>query len=270
MLHDKDGVIKYFYWDFGDGEYGSGAYHAYKYPGKYPVTLKVTDDDGDIGVATIYITILVKPCDVSAPVYGSLGSCPYKLADGDYCVPNCNYGYKVEGQFYCNNSKLTSEAKCVAQACKVDSPAYGGLGMCPAYLPHGKSCVPTCDYGYGVQGKFYCDNGKLTSEAKCVVQTCKVDAPAYGGLGMCPAYLPHGKDCVPTCDYGYEVQGKFSCDYGKRPAKPSALSRLARWMPLPTALSECAPFICPMAKIASPRATTATKCKASSPATTAN
>ena len=52
---DADGDILDFAWDFGDGSSGTGAQvtHAYASPGKYIVTLTVTDDHGAAGVGAV-------------------------------------------------------------------------------------------------------------------------------------------------------------------------------------------------------------------------
>ncbi|UCC82922.1 MAG: PKD domain-containing protein [Gemmatimonadota bacterium] len=56
---DPDGSIVSFFWDFGDGETGSGATpeHSYADDGVYMVTLTVTDDDGQSNSATAAATI---------------------------------------------------------------------------------------------------------------------------------------------------------------------------------------------------------------------
>jgi PKD repeat protein len=57
--YDVDGVIISYDWDFGDGETGSGIYltHTYQGPGRYDVTLEVTDDDGKKFSKSIQIII---------------------------------------------------------------------------------------------------------------------------------------------------------------------------------------------------------------------
>jgi PKD repeat protein len=51
---DVDGTIVTYDWDFGDGPHGSGATTSHVYPtgGTYPVTLTVTDNDGDVTSTT--------------------------------------------------------------------------------------------------------------------------------------------------------------------------------------------------------------------------
>ncbi|UCE36288.1 MAG: PKD domain-containing protein, partial [Thermoplasmata archaeon] len=49
-----------YYWNFDDGSTASGALvtHTYSYRGIYRVTLTVTDDNGDSGTYTVYVTVL--------------------------------------------------------------------------------------------------------------------------------------------------------------------------------------------------------------------
>jgi ABC-type branched-subunit amino acid transport system substrate-binding protein/PKD repeat protein len=57
--HDPDGSIVDYSWDFGDGQTGTGAdtSHMYSEPGTYSVTLIVTDNIGDINMATTTCTV---------------------------------------------------------------------------------------------------------------------------------------------------------------------------------------------------------------------
>ena len=56
---DEDGVIVSYYWDFGDGENGSGISpsHIYGNPGEYTVTLVVTDNNGISHSKSIIVNI---------------------------------------------------------------------------------------------------------------------------------------------------------------------------------------------------------------------
>ncbi|MEM0492709.1 MAG: PKD domain-containing protein [Candidatus Thermoplasmatota archaeon] len=57
---DPDGVIKEWYWDFGDGNNSTGmvASHVYKHKGVYRVTLTVLDDDGASDTDITNVTII--------------------------------------------------------------------------------------------------------------------------------------------------------------------------------------------------------------------
>ncbi len=66
---DEDGEIRYWNWNFGDGETGSGQMVTHKYfqSGEYTIALAVTDDKGAVGNNNhhlAYITVL--PLEISA------------------------------------------------------------------------------------------------------------------------------------------------------------------------------------------------------------
>jgi len=56
---DEDGIIVSYYWDFGDGENGSGmiADHVYTNPGQYNVTLVVTDNNDNTYSKSIIVAV---------------------------------------------------------------------------------------------------------------------------------------------------------------------------------------------------------------------
>ncbi len=56
---DTDGTIHSYAWDLGDGTTSTSAApeHTYRTAGSYPVTLKVTDNDGSTGTATSTVTV---------------------------------------------------------------------------------------------------------------------------------------------------------------------------------------------------------------------
>ncbi|MBN2599111.1 MAG: right-handed parallel beta-helix repeat-containing protein [Candidatus Thermoplasmatota archaeon] len=57
---DLDGTISSYEWDFGDGTTGNGSTvtHVYHSNGTYPVTLLVTDDEGNTGISRTETTII--------------------------------------------------------------------------------------------------------------------------------------------------------------------------------------------------------------------
>jgi subtilisin family serine protease len=58
---DPDGVILSYRWDFGDGSVGSGPVVSHVFgAGTFTVTLRVTDDDGAVGIASTTLTHVVK------------------------------------------------------------------------------------------------------------------------------------------------------------------------------------------------------------------
>ena len=69
-----------------------------------------------------------------------------------------------------------------------------------------------CDPGYFAPEPIsVCDDGVLTP-AVCV-RYCNASAPpANGGVGDCVEYMLSDTTCQPTCDEGYIVSGKSSCD----------------------------------------------------------
>jgi PKD repeat protein len=77
--NDPDGTIADYSWDFGDGTTGSGAMptHAYTTDGDFTVTLTVTDDTGDTGIATTTVSIgggnLPPVSDPNGPYSGTVG-----------------------------------------------------------------------------------------------------------------------------------------------------------------------------------------------------
>jgi PKD repeat protein len=78
---DPDGAIVQYQWDFGDGSFGEGVNpsHAYESDGNYTIILMVTDDRGNIDVATATAEIDIAPnrpptADAGGPYTGSIGS----------------------------------------------------------------------------------------------------------------------------------------------------------------------------------------------------
>ena len=58
------------------------------------------------------------------------------------------------------------------------APKNGGVGNCSSFLPIGQTCKPTCNEGFmlakGGRQSYCASGGKLSYEAKCVVDGCFV------------------------------------------------------------------------------------------------
>ena len=116
----------------------------------------------------------------------------------------------MSGPSVCENSVL-SPAICIPFCNASTPPANGAVGNCTDQLLSGTTCQPACDSGYFAPEPSVCDDGVLTP-AVCV-RYCDASAPpANGGVGDCVEYLSSGTTCQPTCDEGYIVSGKTSCD----------------------------------------------------------
>jgi PKD repeat protein len=59
---DGDGTILTYWWDFGDGNFGEGVAteHTYTEPGLYKAELSVTDDQGSVGKAHVYVGVVAE------------------------------------------------------------------------------------------------------------------------------------------------------------------------------------------------------------------
>ena len=169
------------------------------------------DDKGSISGSAYVFSKYVPPCDASSPpANGTVGDCTSELASGSTCQPTCNQGYAVSGPSVCENSVL-SPAICIPFCNASTPPANGAVGNCTDQLLSGTTCQPACDSGYFAPEPSVCDDGVLTP-AVCV-RYCDASAPpANGGVGDCVEYLSSGTTCQPTCNEGYIVSGKTSCD----------------------------------------------------------
>jgi PKD repeat protein len=69
QAHDPDGHVVAYHWTFGDGGRGRGRHvrHVYRHPGRYRVTLRVTDDTGSV-------TVRRRPLRVGEPEGAPVGS----------------------------------------------------------------------------------------------------------------------------------------------------------------------------------------------------
>ena len=148
--------------------------------------------------------------DASPPANGTVGDCTSVLESGSTCQPVCDPGYAVSGPSVCENSVL-SPAVCIPLCDASTPPANGAVGNCTDQLLSGTTCQPVCDPGYFAPEPSVCDDGVLTP-AVCV-RYCNASAPpANGGVGDCVEYMLSDTTCQPTCDEGYIVSGKSSCD----------------------------------------------------------
>ena len=170
------------------------------------------NNPGAINSGSAYVfSKYVPPCDASSPpANGAVGNCTSVLASGFTCQPTCDQGYAVSGPSVCENGVL-SPAICVPFCDASTPPVNGAVGNCTDQLLSGTTCQPACDSGYFAPEPSVCDDGVLTP-AVCV-RYCNASAPpANGGVGDCVEYLASGSTCQPTCDEGYIVSGKTSCD----------------------------------------------------------
>ena len=168
------------------------------------------DDPTNSGSAYVF-SKYVPPCDASSPpANGTVGDCTSVLESGSTCQPVCDPGYAVSGPSVCENSVL-SPAVCIPLCDASTPPANGAVGNCTDQLLSGTTCQPVCDPGYFAPEPSVCDDGVLTP-AVCV-RYCNASAPpANGGVGDCVEYMLSDTTCQPTCDEGYIVSGKTSCD----------------------------------------------------------
>ena len=149
-------------------------------------------------------------CTVTAPANGALGTCKDKQSPGSSCQLTCNEGYMyaVSGKTTCSLDNKLTAAKCPATSCKVEAPANGMAGDCPAFLASSKSCTPTCKEGFSASGPTHCDMGKLTATSICKEAGCTgIVAPVNGGLGTCTAEMDSCTTCEFTCNEGYARSG---------------------------------------------------------------
>ena len=169
------------------------------------------DDEGSKSGSAYVFSKYVPPCDASSPpANGAVGDCTSVLASGSTCQPTCDQGYALSGPSVCMNGVL-SPAICIPVCDASSPPANGGVGNCTDQLLSGTTCQPTCDAGYVAPEPSVCDDGVL-SPAICI-PVCDASAPpANGGVGDCTEYLLSDTTCQPTCDQGYIVSGKSSCD----------------------------------------------------------
>jgi len=199
----------------------AGAYHACALLQDGKVTCWGNNDVGQLGNPDITTTKSHTPVEVSLPTSatsiatGWSHTCAYLRADAKVmCWGSNNKGQLGDGTI--NDSRTPVEVvghfPGPPEPCDASSPpANGAVGNCTDQLLSGTTCQPTCDAGYVAPEPSVCDDGVLTP-AVCV-RYCNASAPpANGGVGDCVEYMLSDTTCQPTCDEGYIVSGKTSCD----------------------------------------------------------
>ena len=197
-------------------------------------------------------------CDrKSPPLYGQGSKCDTckdtsKIVSGDECVECTDNNHCTHlGQGY----KCGGSGTCDPDPCVVVAPDNGGLGDCPASLPSGSSCSPTCASGYTRNGVTSCLAGTLTSVVTCGADPCDVSTLPANAVdpGDCTATLSSGSSCEPTCVLGYVASAarcfagnltaaacdrEPSCDASALPAGASDLGDCNATLP---SRSSCSP-----------------------------
>jgi len=125
-----------------------------------------------------------------------------------------------------------SNDTCVAKSssCTLTPPENGASGDCTDTLASGSSCQPSCNSGYTVLGKSWCDMGTLTAatcQAKCTTFTTEASCPddqCQWSQGVCDARASWhlgigGEACADVC-----AQRGRVCDN----VQPSTLTSPAR------------------------------------------
>eukprot|EP00808_Paulinella_micropora_P012601 g80301.t1 len=153
-------------------------------------------------------------CWVTAPENGLMGDCGPSLASDSTCMPSCQTGYSLRGNFKCKAGVLTGSPTCQPDSCLVRAPANGLMGNCGQWLDSGRTCTPSCERGYSLQGQYACRAGVLSGNPTCEPEACPVDPPENGRMGDCLPLLASGRTCKPSCKIGYSLRGQFACHAG--------------------------------------------------------
>ncbi len=169
--YDPDGIISSYFWDFGDGQSGTGAtpLHTYTAPSTYNVVLRVRDDLGASSlcstVAVVASTNVLPVCDADGPYLGRVaveirfdGSGSYDpdgtIADytwhfgdgatGQGVAPGHRYsqsGTYVVALFVTDNRGGTSSCNTEARITAGSTPLTPVIGIAPEALDFG-ACTP--------------------------------------------------------------------------------------------------------------------------------
>jgi hypothetical protein len=141
-----------------------------------------------------------------------------------YCHVSCADGYTGTDSVYtCDKDGTMKGTAPQCQADKCDGKKHTG-NMFPAHtgsnchdVALGESCKAYCTKGYsGTNQTRNCtDKGFTGAAIKCEPDPCDVPGPpANGGMGDCESTLKDHASCTPTCNAGYHLHGKTTCDAG--------------------------------------------------------
>jgi hypothetical protein len=129
---------------------------------------------------------------VTAPQFGTLGTCTLLMNHAATCALSCNTGYTISGaQPSCNDGNLNMSITCTPNNCTLlNLPSNTSYGSCSSdgSMMHGSSCNLACMDGYTLSG------GQPTCAAGVVTTTvlCIPDIDCVGSWTAC------GSDCQPS------------------------------------------------------------------------
>eukprot|EP00933_Yihiella_yeosuensis_P060940 TRINITY_DN63744_c0_g1_i1.p1 TRINITY_DN63744_c0_g1~~TRINITY_DN63744_c0_g1_i1.p1 ORF type:complete len:1177 (-),score=140.24 TRINITY_DN63744_c0_g1_i1:126-3656(-) len=148
------------------------------------------------------------------PDNGRLGNCNRILHSGGTCIPDCDVGYELTGEFSCNHGQLV-RSYCRKVHCEVlKPPKDGDFGDCQQEMESGTTCTPSCRAGFELTAQLTCMDSRL-NHPSCSPKSCDASAlPNNAYIGDCTADLAHNSSCAPMCKAGYYLQQRASCEYG--------------------------------------------------------
>ena len=137
---------------------------------------------------------------------------------GEVCIPQCNTGYRVVGQFtlVCTSDQYSANgASCAARSCSggptlATANAFANYDTCNAKTT-GETCTPVCSAGFVLSQTFQLscvDTVYDASAATCNPQSCT--APVQSTTDPNADYTNcnaknSGEVCTPTCNSGYTL-----------------------------------------------------------------
>ncbi|CAE8609881.1 unnamed protein product, partial [Polarella glacialis] len=156
----------------------------------------------------------------------------WALGSGESCQVRCSWGRFPNGVrgssslLQCYEGQLSQpdfscqELQC--QAPQVLNAAPGRSCLEGTTVRHGQNCTPSCVEGFEPKswGFLGCKNGTLMGSFACEArESCA--APAEGSIvhASFPAcsrgsVIPHGGNCVPLCEAGYQASTDLTCRDG--------------------------------------------------------